>query len=143
MRPKNIHSIVNSIVTHKPNVGSYFVLTGQLVFTDYNIRISYRNYLKSIQKLQSLEIEGTVPQIGISMEALTEAKFFFESIYWFVFAIEKVTKQNGQDEMVKVLKSVFKKYKHLKMPRVNISKDNFSKLIKADTYIISPKLDNV
>jgi hypothetical protein len=133
MQQKTIHSIVGNIIARKVDKGSYFILAGQLIFTDYNIRISYRNYLKTIQKLQTLEIENSSPGLGTPMEALTEAKFFFEAIYWFILAIEKIAKQKSEDEMIKAFRIIFKKYEYLKLPRVNISKDNFSKLIKAES----------
>jgi len=132
MSEEQIHKIAEQIIAYKGTGGSYTVLMGQLMFTDYNIRISYRDYLSYIEKLQALDIENKPVNLSVSMGALTEAKFFFEAIYWFVLALEKVAKQKTTDDFMKAFKEIFKKYEYLKLPRVNISKDNFSKLIKAE-----------
>lgn len=128
-----VDRIIYKILQLKPKSGEYFVLMSHIKMMDYSVQLSYNEYLNSVSAIRNHELnrESFNSDVAAS-KVLANARFFFESIYGFVYMFEKLSKEKSEEPVIKLLKDLFTNYKHLKMPRVKVSKDHFSKLIWAE-----------
>lgn len=133
MNPTRIDRITTKILQLKPAKGQYYVLTGHLKMMDYSVRLSYREYLSAVGIVRDHELTGESINAALATaKILTNARFFFESIYGFVYMFERLSKEKSDEPLIKLLKALFNEYKHFKMPRVKVSKEHFAKLIWAE-----------